>query len=418
MLASPIAKTVRSFYDRGESFRIFRGSTNSTRPPHHEKTVDISALSNIIHINQDAHTILVEPNVPMDRLVAATLQHNLIPPVVMEFPGITAGGGYAASAGESSSFKHGYFDQTANWVEMILGNGDIIKASPTENSDLFQGAAGALGTLGIMTLIELRLIPAKKYVCTTYHRTGSVAETIETIQRETQDAGNDYIDGIIFSKTHGVVITGRMTDSLPSTTKPQTFSRAWDPWYYLHLQSKTAPLNPAGTTSDYVPLPEYLFRWDRGGFWVGREAFSYFGPIPFNRYTRWFLDDFMHTRMLYRALHSGSGSERSAFGVMVQDLALPYATAEAFIDYTATELDIWPLWLCPLRGVQGATFHPSTTLAEPMLNIGLWGRASRDWNTFVCHNRRLEKVLGTLGGRKVLYSHTYYTEEEFWALYD
>ena len=53
-----------------------------------------------------------------------------------------------------------------------------------------------------------------------------------------------------------------------------------------------------------------------------------------------------------------------------------------------------------------------------MLNIGLWGGASKDISTFIQQNRDLEKRLTELGGRKVLYSHTYYTEDEFWQLYD
>lgn len=53
-----------------------------------------------------------------------------------------------------------------------------------------------------------------------------------------------------------------------------------------------------------------------------------------------------------------------------------------------------------------------------MLNIGLWGAASEDVGTFIHQNRELESVLTELGGRKVLYSHTYYSEEEFWGLYD
>jgi delta24-sterol reductase len=38
----------------------------------------------------------------MDRLVQTTLKYGLIPPVVMELPGITVGGGYAGTPGESS----------------------------------------------------------------------------------------------------------------------------------------------------------------------------------------------------------------------------------------------------------------------------------------------------------------------------
>ncbi|KAH7312216.1 FAD binding domain-containing protein [Stachybotrys elegans] len=366
----------------------------------------------------------------MDRLVESTLRHGLVPPVVMEFPGITAGGGFAGTAGESSSFKHGFFNDTINYVEMVLGNGDVVTASRHERPDLFRGAAGAVGTLGVTTLMELQLVEAKKFVETTYHRTSSVAEAIEKVRAETANPRNDYVDGILFSKDHGVVVTGRMTDDKPADMPVQTFSRAWDPWFYMHAQDKTQSSSSSSSATDFVPLAEYLFRYDRAGFWVGRAAFKYFGFMPFNRLTRWFLDDFMHTRMMYRALHGSGESAR----FVVQDLGLPYATAERFIDYTADKFDIWPLWLCPLKQTLPPTFHPHTgeteTLPDPdggaapvtagkeILNIGLWGWGPAEHDAFVTKNRALEDKLVELGGMKWLYAHTYYSEDEFWRLYD
>jgi Delta24-sterol reductase len=93
-------------------------------------------MPNVVKIDPASKVAIVEPNVSMDKLVEATLEHGLIPPVVMEFPGITVGGGYAGSAGESSSFKYGYFNQTVNSVEMVLANGEIVTASRTESPDL------------------------------------------------------------------------------------------------------------------------------------------------------------------------------------------------------------------------------------------------------------------------------------------
>ncbi|KAJ8064291.1 hypothetical protein OCU04_006637 [Sclerotinia nivalis] len=396
-----VAAAVRAFYARQEAFRIYHGSTNSTRPRQsRDRLVDISSLRNVLKIDPIGRLALVEPNVPMDRLIEATMKHNLIPPVIMEFPGITVGGGYAGSAGESSSFKYGYFDEAVSSVEMVLANGEIVTASNSQNKDLFEGAAGAMGTLGITTLIELRL-------------------TIETVKTEIGNTANDYVDSILFGKDYGVVMIGRLTDEKPPLIDARYFSRAKDPWFYLHIQERM-PKDSLSSVADYIPLAEYLFRWDRGGFWMGHHAFKYFPCIPFNSWTRWFLDDFMHTRMLYRAMHSTNHS----FQHIVQDLSLPYSTAERFIDYSASELDIWPLWLCPLREVKGPTFHPSTTLpgpssdAKPMLNIGLWGAGSKDRFEFLRQNRRLEQKLAEFGGRKVLYSHTYYTEMEFWSLYD
>jgi FAD/FMN-containing dehydrogenase len=123
-----IAADVRAFYDRKEPFRISHGSTNSTRSIllRQGNVVDISHLCHVLKVDTHARTALVEPNVPMDRLVETTLKYGLIPPVVMEFPGITVGGGYAGTSGESSSFKHGFFNRTINYVNMILANGDLV----------------------------------------------------------------------------------------------------------------------------------------------------------------------------------------------------------------------------------------------------------------------------------------------------
>ncbi|KAI1499496.1 FAD binding domain-containing protein [Biscogniauxia marginata] len=465
-----IAATVRSYFERSEPYRIFHGSTNSTRPAHlksGQRLVDISALCNVLEVDAGKLTALVEPNVPMDRLVESTLRHGLIPPVVMEFPGITAGGGFAGTAGESSSFRHGYFDETLEGVEIVLPNGEVVFARPGPDdkyADLFRGAAGAVGTLGVTTLLELRLVKAKRFVRTTYRRTNTVAEAVRAVREECAKEENDYVDGILFSKDHGVIISGHLTDELPPGHKVQTFSRAWDPWFYMHVQDVTksipssihnttisaAPNHPPeaaagdGTVTEYVPLAEYLFRYDRGGFWVGKAAFDYFRPVPFTRFFRWFLDDFLHTRMLYRALHGSGESAR----FVVQDLGIPYESAGAFVDYTASELGIWPLWLCPLKTPAGPSFHPhlrrkgksaspssssssssssastpageSRQMEEPageMLNFGVWGWGPADRREFVRVNRDLEAKVDALGGLKWLYAHTYYDEDEFWRAY-
>lgn len=65
------------------------------------------------------------------------MKYGLVPPVVMEFSGITARGGYAGTSGESTSFKHGFLNQTINNMEMVLANGDVVTWSKNEKPDLF-----------------------------------------------------------------------------------------------------------------------------------------------------------------------------------------------------------------------------------------------------------------------------------------
>ncbi|KAF2664514.1 24-dehydrocholesterol reductase-like protein precursor [Microthyrium microscopicum] len=423
-IVADISAKVRASYDKKTPFRISHGSTNSTRHSLAKRpnVIDTGPLCNVLSIDKARRTALVEPNVPMDKLVAATLPYGLVPPVVMEFPGITAGGGYAGTAGESSSFKHGFFDRTINYVEMVLGNGDIVKASPTERVDLFDGAAGALGTLGVTTLLELQLQEAKPFVSTTYHPVTSVQSALSNLQSMTEDSSIDFLDAIMFSPTHGAIITGSLSTTADSPKV--SFSRPWDPWFYLHVQQHTQPASTSQSSSQLVnfsvPLPSYLFRYDRGGFWVGASAFKYMF-FPFTRLTRWFLDDFLHTRMLYRALHASAQSQR----YIIQDLAMPYSSAESFIDWTGKELGVWPLWLCPLKqGVRSGTFHPHTEAKghgeeeEQLINVGVWGFGPLNREEFVRQNRALEKKLKEGRGMKWFYAQAYYSEEEFWTMYN
>ncbi|KAJ4394570.1 hypothetical protein N0V93_003789 [Gnomoniopsis smithogilvyi] len=435
-----IAASVREFYARKEPYRISHGSTNSTRPKGTMRAVDISALGHVLSVDTVKKTVLVEPNVAMDGLVEATLPHGLVPPIVMEFPGITAGGGFAGTGGESSSFRHGFFDETVASVEMVLADGEIVRASRDERPDLFRAAPGAVGTLGIVTLLEINLITAKKYVHACYHRTNNVAEAIKFVKEETTRSENDYVDGILFSKGHGVVITGTLTDEKPEGLKPQTFSGAWDPWFYLHVEERTSTSQDGPDSKpaeDFIPLAEYLFRYDRGAFWVGRFLCMYW-LMPFNSFSRWLLDDLLHTRMMYRGRDTGPENTFT-----IQDIAMPFETAETFVNYLDENHPIWPLWLCPMKRRGPPTFHPfisppdsSNTsisgdingraevsseerlLDEMMLNIGVWGHEGTLYPpAFVDKNRAIEDKVRELGGMKWLYAHVYQPEDEFWAAY-
>jgi len=141
----------------------------------------------------------------MDALIKATLEFGLIPPVVPEFPGITVGGGFAGSAGESSSFKYGFLDSTINKVEVVLGNGNVREVGPNgdeEEKELFWALAGTLGTLGVLTRLDIKLLEAKPFVELTYQPVWDFLEAKKVIENAmAKEAGNDFVDGILYSPT-------------------------------------------------------------------------------------------------------------------------------------------------------------------------------------------------------------------------
>ncbi|MFW5995095.1 MAG: FAD-binding oxidoreductase [Spirochaetia bacterium] len=422
-----IRSRTRSFYDAGQKVKVYHGHTNSTRAPEFEadRFVDISMLSNVLEVNASERCALVEPNVPMDRLVEHTLPFGLLPPVVMEFPGITVGGGVQGTGLESSSFKHGSFHDSCLEYEVVLGNGEIVVASPQRHPDLFYGMPGSYGSLGILTLVKLQLIPASPFVHLRYHYAGSFEEAISLTTPEPTEHV-DFIDGIACSGSQAVVMTGRFSDG-PSTGAgvrhlPVTrFTRAYDEWFAIHARNITQKFsekrigNGTPIREELLPVRDYLFRYNRGAFWMGHNAFTYFKRnIPFNRLTRTMLNFITNTRRLYRLLHETNVSHQ----YMIQDVDVPREHALELLHYVDRTLGIYPLWLCPWRPDRSHELSPNHLHTDMVMNVGIWGKLAVDRERIETLNRDLERKTAELSGRKMLYAHTYYEPEEFWSIYD
>jgi Delta24-sterol reductase len=231
-----LANQVRLLRKSGIPGRVYHGNTNSTRTLRFKKNevVDISDLNRVLRIDKEKRTVLVEPNVPMDKLVAETLRDGLIPAIVPEFPGITVGGAVAGGSGESSSFKYGLVHNLALSYELVLGSGEIINASRESHPDLFSYIGGTCGSIAIITAIELKLIPATAYIKLEYIPVTSPEDLAGKMHKFSQ-SGADFIDAIIFSHNEGVVIVGHRTEGKQGLPV-QRFTRSWDNWFYLHAQ--------------------------------------------------------------------------------------------------------------------------------------------------------------------------------------
>ncbi|CBX94639.1 hypothetical protein IAQ61_009325 [Plenodomus lingam] len=413
-----LAAQVARFSASKIPFRIYHGSTLSTRQSSRRpnQIIDVSSLNHVLQFDKPAKTVLVEPNVSMDELVKATLAQGFLPKVVMELPNITVGGGFAGTSGESSSFKYGLFDRTITGIELILGNGDVVWASAEQHRDLFFTAAGSCGSLGVITLLEMELIDAKTYVELQYVPVGSTPEAVEKLRHYETQPDVDYMDGILYSPTKGVIIVGHLTDT-PVHGKIQRFDRAIDPWHYMHAEKILDRIQDGKSIyKESVPVQTYLFRYDRGVFWSGLRAFKYF-ITPFNRITRFLLDPFMYSRTMVHALHRSGLSTRT----IIQDFAVPYDAADEFVKWTDERTGIWPLWLCPVKSApQGErSFSQGNNIKEDiLLDVGIWDLGPNNAHEFIKLNRDFEAKVTQLGGMKCLYAHAYYTEQEFWEIYD
>lgn len=331
--------------------------------------IDLRPFNQILEIGES--WAWVEPKVTIYDLVKATLKHGLIPAVVPEFKSITVGGAIMGAALESSSHRYGQFNDICLEYELVLGDGSIVTASASENPDLFYGISGSYGTLAVLTKAKVQLIKAKPYVALQY-------------LPKFPTGNSDFCDGIALSATEIYTIQGKMVDL---------------PFYPLYRQ-KGAYLNHVleRPKQECMTLEEYLFRFDRGAFWMGRHLL--FGmSIP--------------SKFLYRGLHR-MPQKTSASRFFIHDYYVPSEEAEKIFHTFSSQANLFPVWLCPIKGTLTPQFLAPHYGKKSFVNIGIYGKLKNP----IALSSKLERDILFYGGRKMLYSHTYYDEATFNKEYD
>ncbi|KAK3207664.1 hypothetical protein GRF29_103g1664323 [Pseudopithomyces chartarum] len=349
-----LSKQVRSFYEQRKPFRIYHGDSHSFRAMHDPKAViHTSHLHHVLDVNKTSRFAIVEPNISMDKLLKEMLKYGLMPPVVPSFPGLTVGGTFAGTAGSSASFRYGFFDQAVLWVEVVLPDGTITRASRTRNAELLDGTVGSLGTLGIVTLLQIKLVEAAKWVELRYMPVESDVDALETLERLAKDPGNSFLEAILYgpqSPHYGVIVVGKLSTA---SHHPQVIlDNPVSEWFYDHA------LRACGTTQ-CVQLDDYLFRHDRGALNLGKYCF---GRLPLNSWTRWLADPALRSSPITRTAQALHWADH----LFMQDLVTPPESTSTMLDFMEKNLGIYPLLLTPvLRSPNdhASTFTPHLTLS-------------------------------------------------------
>lgn len=404
-----IAEKVKDARQRHEQPTIYHGSDHSVRPTDYsdDERIHVERLDHFIDVDEDAGTVVMEPDITMRELVDEALEHGLVPKVVPEFPTITVGGAIQGGAGESSSFRCGLVHQTCDRLELVTGEGDIVQATAEENSDLFHGTACSYGSLGILTQVRMELEPASEYVRLTYHPVDGFEDALDLLQ-ETTGQDIDYLDAIMFGPDHGVVMVGEQTDG--SEDLPvERFTRARDEWFYLHARD----VSQHDQHQELVPIRDYFFRYDIGAFWAIRNGFEEL-HMPFNRVTRTLLHPFMNTAAGY---DSGIHGANLSSVYIIQDLLTPQENTLELLEWVDGRIGVYPLWLLPIIPDADARLSPNHQDTDLIINIGIWGPPATDEDPETLKHD-LEDEATRLGARKTLYAQQFYTEDDFWDIYD
>lgn len=416
-------------------------------------SLDCESLNDVIQIDPHKQIAIVEPRVTMEELIHATLPYKLTVPVIPEFKGITVGGAIMGMAGESGSHRWGCFNDACTAFEILLGDGSLLRATPYENPDVFYGIAGSYGSLGLIVSAEIQLIPIKDFVHLRYTIFSNPIEAAQTLKRLSSVAGSpDFLDGIVFAKDLAVVIEGNFQSKENISKKLPTFSLdpVYSQYYYQHVKEIVLK-SGSNSYEELMTHEDYFFRYDRCAFWMGTYLFH----LPFltrfigegilkvsksnqewfneaeiqkfqiskshNIFFRTLLYPFMTSKFLGKLLHQARTEKLIKNRFIIQDFCIPEINASQFLSEVIQDPAVFPMWLLPIKGTNHPQiFAPHLLTNEKQenlfINIGIYGLPSYS-APIEQITRTLEQKTKMYGGRKVLYSHSYYTQDEFWSIY-
>jgi FAD/FMN-containing dehydrogenase len=389
-----------------QTSNLFRDRAASSK-----RRLDVSTFHHVLEVDPQRGWVSVEGMTPYDVLAAATLRHAVMPCVVPQLKSITIGGAASGVGIESSSFKYGLVHETLLELEVLLGDGSVVTATPDNaHRDLFFGFPNSYGTLGYALRVKAKAIPVKPFVALTHIRHSDRAAYFRQLDELCRASDVDFIDGSVFAPDQLYITLGRFADHAPYTSD-YTFENI----YFRSIQSRD---------TDYLTTAAYLWRWDTDWFWcsknfgaqnptvrrmLGRERLNsrfYTKVMRFN--SRWQL-----THLFDRL----SGQHRES---VIQDVDIPVERAGEFLDFFHREIGILPVWICPIRSWNPAhrwTMYPMDS-TQTFVNFGFWDvvrtRQSQPPGHF---NRLVERKVRELGGIKSLYSDSYFPPDEFWAAY-
>jgi FAD/FMN-containing dehydrogenase len=281
--------------------------------------------------------------------------------------------------------------------EVVTASGEVLTCRPNnEHSLVFHMQHGAFGTLGILSQLKLRLMPAAPYVHVTYERYRTLEDYLAAIWRRYQTRDVDFMDGIIHSPELYVLSLGRFVESAPYTSRYD-----WMRIYYESTRERS---------EDFLETAQYLFRYDRGVTNVRPKSLlgrALFGKLLSS--TRWL---WLAAKLPFLL--------RSKRPTVTLDMFVPFSKTTEFMAWYGQNLGHFPIWCVPYKRVRdyewlSDSFWAALGNEQLFLDLAVYGMRQRGP---VNRHRLVEQKLAELGGVKTLISHNYYTVDEFWSIWN
>ncbi len=407
-LVQRLARALQAYAAAGKPVQFRKASVSHLVPDPHRSSaglapLDLRGLDRVLHIDPETATCVAESGATFVDVVRAALPLGLVPPVVPELKGITVGGAVAGCSIESMSYRLGGFHDNCLEYEYITGRGDVRTCSPDHDAEVFHRLHGSYGTLGLITRVTFKLVPAKPFVRLEYRRFSDFAAFWAELRARIQAADFDFIDGIVHSPSLLVVCLGTFVPAAPYVS-----SYEWLDVYYK---------STARRTEDYVTTPEYFFRYDAECHWMTRTV-----PLMETKPARFLIGKWLlgSTNLIRWSERLRTLLRLKRRPEVVVDVFIPARNFQAFFDWYVRVFDFFPLWIVPYAL---PTPYPwidrsyARRMNDPlMIDCAIYGKPNG--RADIDYSELLEREVHALDGLKTLISRNHYDETAFWSVFD
>lgn len=378
-------------------------------------------MYDVLEINEERKTVRVEPQVNMGQITAALNPKGWTLAVVPELDDLTVGGLVNGFGVETSSHKYGLFQYICESFEIVTAEGKLVKCNKDENADLFSMIPWSYGTLGFLVAVELKIVPAKKYVRVEYIPVHTQDELVSLFDKECRDLKkNDFVEGLVYGKDEGVIMLGTQVDKVGKDGERNALRRWYKPWYYKHVRKI---LDNKKVVVEYVPLRQYYHRHTRSLFWAMAEVIP-FGHKAWHRFLFGWAMAPQISLMKYFETET-TRRLREKFNV-AQDMLMPMSKLKDSLNHFNEHWGLDTLWLCPMAVYEqpnGLGFlHPHKnadgSIDEMFVDIGAYGVGKVpgfDGNSVL---QKCEQFVIQNEGYQAMYAKTLLSKEDFRKMFD
>ena len=180
--------------------------------------LDMRRFDKVLELDPERREVRVQAGITWRQLLEHLDPHDLSPQVMQSYANFTVGGSLSVNA-HGRYVGQGPLVLAVRSIRLLLADGSLVQASPQENAELFYGAIGGYGGLGVIVEATLALEPNRRIERVS--RVMPLAEYRAYFEREVRDAGVLMHNAILYTDDYRQVRVVSHRFSHAELTRPE-----------------------------------------------------------------------------------------------------------------------------------------------------------------------------------------------------